>query len=587
MIFLRNTFKLFATNARTAILFELVFRVLLASLFIPLSFGMIDLAMSFAGISYISDANLSLFLQQPVTWLFACLSIVLIASCSLFEMCALVIVMQASKENRTIGVFALGRRAFASARMIVRPRNWLLIPFVLILVPLAHITVTSSVITEFRPPEFIMDYIWQNPLLSLVFFVAIALFCTHAFYLSFGIHFFTLCRQPWMKARRSSKHLLEKNKWRLLRRLLAIEGLIIALTFAVGFLIDAGSNALFDSSPSLPLLIVCGLTLLALIVFASCAFLPLSYAALSATFYELAAKRGVAIPYNFTEHTPSKRRRAGRVIAGAGIVALAFFSLTAYAHIHGVFEPSPAPPTQFEITAHRGGSRTAPENTLAAFQQAIDEGADWVELDVQQTADGVLMVMHDSSLKRTTGLDKEFWQVTYDEIKNLDNGSWFSPEFAHERVCTLEEALALCKGKIKMNIEVKPDGHGVDLEKKTVDLINKYDMKDQAAIASITYGSLVKVKNADPSMATMYDMTLAYGLISEIEYVDYFSVDDFFVTQELVNNVRESGKIIYAWTVNDPRNIARLVEYGIDGLVTDDVELVREIAASFATWEVA
>lgn len=196
---------------------------------------------------------------------------------------------------------------------------------------------------------------------------------------------------------------------------------------------------------------------------------------------------------------------------------------------------------------------------------------------MQQTADGVLVVMHDANLKRTTGLDKEFWQVTYDEIKDLDNGSWFDPAFADQRICTLEEALALCKGKIKLNIEVKPDGHGVDLERKTVDLINAYDMRDQVAVASISYESLAKVKEIDPSMPTMYDMTLAYGSISSIEHVDYFSVDDFFVTQELVDEVQGAGKIIYAWTVNDPANMSRLIDYGIDGLVTDDIAQAREL----------
>ncbi|MEG0504391.1 MAG: glycerophosphodiester phosphodiesterase, partial [Raoultibacter sp.] len=415
------------------------------------------------------------------------------------------------------------------------------------------------------------------------FIILIAVFCIHAFFLSFGIHFFTLCRQPWMKARRSSKHLLERNKWLLLRRLLAVNGIVIALTLAISLLGGLGISVLLESASSLPVLIIWGFALLVFVAIASCIFLPLSYAALSTTFYELAAKRGIVITYDFTEHAPSRRRRAGRVVVGVGVCILALFSLAAYTQIHGTFEPNPGPPETFEITAHRGGSRNAPENTLAAFQQAIDEGADWVELDVQQTSDGVLMVMHDANLKRTTGLDKEFWQVTYDEIKNLDNGSWFAPAFAQERVCTLEEALALCKDKIKMSIEVKPDGHGVDLEEKTVALINEYDMKDQVVVASITYDSLVRVKNADPSMRTMYDMTLAYGLISEIEYVDYFSVDDFFVTQELVNNVRDAGKIIYAWTVNDPTNIARLIEYGVDGLVTDDVKLAREIATAAET----
>ena len=110
--------------------------------------------------------------------------------------------------------------------------------------------------------------------------------------------------------------------------------------------------------------------------------------------------------------------------------------------------------------------------------------------------------------------------------------------------------------------------------------VRRYDMevlRDQVAVASISYESLAKVKEIDPSMPTMYDMTLAYGSISSIEHVDYFSVDDFFVTQELVDEVQGAGKIIYAWTVNDPANMSRLIDYGIDGLVTDDIAQAREL----------
>ena len=82
-------------------------------------------------------------------------------------------------------------------------------------------------------------------------------------------------------------------------------------------------------------------------------------------------------------------------------------------------------------------------------------------------------------------------------------------------------------------------------------------------------------------MPTMYDMTLAYGYINYIECVDYFSVDDFFVTQQLVNDTRKAGKTIFAWTVNDPANMQRLISYGINGLVTDDVRTAREMAENF------
>lgn len=581
MNFIRSTWRLFAYNLRTVFLFEAGFQIAFAILFVPLSLGLIDFALYAAGLSYLCDANLATFLGSPVTWPCALFAILLLSLGSLFEMCALVLLMQAGRIQRKIGVRELANRTFEQAVRIVHPRNWLLIPFVLLLVPLTNLAVTSSVLTDFRPPEFIMDFIWENNVLSCALIALFVALYIHAFFLAFGVHFFTLRNEDWMQARASSKRLLHGARWMLARRILALVGLFAAEAAAVALIGIFTLTVLIEGDASPVASIGLAVISLGFLIITQCLLTPFSYAALSCTFYELTDKKNIPVDYRFEPSGPTGRTPFAKRATAAALALIAFASSTSYITSHGLFEPSQEPPARVEITAHRGGARTAPENTLAAFQQAIDEGADWVELDVQQTADGVLMVMHDANLKRTTGLDKNFWEVTYNEIKDLDNGSWFDPAFADQRVCTLEEALALCKGKIKMNIEVKPDGHGTDLERKTVDLINAYGMRDHVAVASISYDALVRVKQADPLMPTMYDMTLAYGYLSHIPYVDYFSVDDFFVTRQLVDDAHREGKIVYAWTVNDPANMARLLSYGIDGLVTDDVTAAREMAEDF------
>ena len=143
-------------------------------------------------------------------------------------MCALVVVMQAGKTGRRIGVLETSRLAFSSARRIARPSNWLLALFVLLLVPLTNLTVTSSALTGVRLPEFIMDFIWENGALTAVFVIVMAALYLHAFFLAFGIHFFTLCDESWMQARISSRSLLRGNAWRLARRLLALGVPVIA-----------------------------------------------------------------------------------------------------------------------------------------------------------------------------------------------------------------------------------------------------------------------------------------------------------------------------------------------------------------------
>src|SRR5262249_22055869 len=91
------------------------------------------------------------------------------------------------------------------------------------------------------------------------------------------------------------------------------------------------------------------------------------------------------------------------------------------------------------VTAHRGHARAAPENTLSAIRKAIESGADYVEMDVQQTADGVVVLLHDRDLKRVAGVSRRLDELSYDEVRKLDVGSWFDPAFAGERVPTLEQ----------------------------------------------------------------------------------------------------------------------------------------------------
>ena len=153
------------------------------------------------------------------------------------------------------------------------------------------------------------------------------------------------------------------------------------------------------------------------------------------------------------------------------------------------------------ITAHRGDQSAAPENTLSAFEAAIENGADYVELDVTETKDGILVILHDDSLMRTTGLEKNIWDVTYEETQKLDAGSWYLADFAGERIPTLEEVIGLCKGKIKMNIEIKIAGYeSKEFVEKVVALIQREEILNQCIVTSFDYDTVRKVKELEPAI---------------------------------------------------------------------------------------
>ena len=238
-----------------------------------------------------------------------------------------------------------------------------------------------------------------------------------------------------------------------------------------------------------------------------------------------------------------------------------------------------------DITAHRGASVDAPENTLASFSKAIEDMADVIELDVQMTKDGYIVVMHDTSAYRTTGVLKNITELTLREVKRLDAGYWYSEQYKGEKVPTLEEVLQLAKGKIKLNIEIKTADNSDEVAKKVVKLIQKYSMQDSCVITSFDYSALQAVRSYDEEIEVGYILSVAYGKFYEIDDVDFFSVNASFLTKRVVDAIHNSGKQVYAWTVNNDASIKNLTNKGVDNIITDKPVTAREVIYSRDTSE--
>jgi glycerophosphoryl diester phosphodiesterase len=276
------------------------------------------------------------------------------------------------------------------------------------------------------------------------------------------------------------------------------------------------------------------------------------------------------------EVKPEKRKTLRRILLAAGCLFLAAAFGFGYLIASGRINPQIEYVRTMEITAHRGASAVYPENTMAAFQGAWELGADWIELDVQQTKDGQLIIMHDSNTKRTTGVAGNVWDMTYAEIEKLDAGSFFSSRFAGEKIPLLSEAAEFAKETgIRLNIELKPTGHEKDFEKDVIDIIHEYNLEDDCVITSQAYGTLERVKEYDPEIVTVYVMSLAYGNITKLTAADHFSVEASSATGRLVSRVHNAGKQIYAWTVNSENSINSMIERNVDNIITDNIPLAR------------
>ena len=233
-----------------------------------------------------------------------------------------------------------------------------------------------------------------------------------------------------------------------------------------------------------------------------------------------------------------------------------------------------------EVTAHRGASRQYPENTMAAFRGAVEAGADWIELDVHLSSDGQIFVMHDNNFKRTTGVDAFAWELAYDEIAELDAGSFFRKEFAGERIPLLSEAIDLAKEEgVRLNIEIKPSSHEEGLEESLVRLLEESDFIDRCVVTSQGYSSIAKVKKLNEDISTVYVTSFAYGNVNRLTSADNFSVKAGGITPALVRRIHNAGKQVYAWTVNSRDSINLMLDRQVDNIITDNVTLAKNCIA--------
>ena len=235
----------------------------------------------------------------------------------------------------------------------------------------------------------------------------------------------------------------------------------------------------------------------------------------------------------------------------------------------------------FIVTAHRGASGLAPENTLAAFKKAMEIGADFSELDVHLSADGEVVLLHDDTLDRTTNGSGPIYEWKLADLKKLDAGSWFSPEFAGEPLPTLREVIQLVKGKMKLNIEIKISGNEPDIAERVVDIVRSEQFDRDCMITSFDRATVEKVKEIAPD--------LKVGLIFSTDYPEdvfegnweVLSSNKKNVNKGFVQKAHTAGKELHVWTVNEKEKMVELINLGVDGIITNYpnrlIEVLKEM----------
>ncbi len=579
---IKEIYQMIRGNLRSLLLFEFFFRFIAGTLLVQVGTRGLKFCLDRAGYSYLTLANAWKFFLHPWTMLFILVMAVLALFLNMIEIGGLVTAFSGAAYFCHPTLWEIFSGAFEKVRDELRHKNYRLFGMGMISTFTVNLFYLYRIFSRIKPVNFVIKELLDQPLAVSVLLLVFLLFLTLLFPAFFVFHGCMIGQKSYWDSRFESMELL-KGRWAQIIGMVALlEAWLIILFLAVYYLsvfLMAVVTVLFVKE-DLGLAFLMETTDRAewfLVILASMFASMVCWAFVTREYYQVIGRRkGRMEGWEFATAGRNVQfsKRTGLALLGLFLAMSGFFLFDA-AYNGNFISKSVA--VQTRITAHRGSSSGAPENTMAALEKAVEEMADRAEIDVQETADGVIVLCHDTSLKRVAGINKKVSDLTLEQIKKLDVGSWFSSEYQGEQIPTLEEVMEYAKGKIDLNIEIKNLGNSSGLPEKVIELVEKHEMQEQCVITSTNRFYLKRVKAVNPEIRTGYIISAAYGNFYSDDFIDLISIRSSFVTERMIESAHEAGKAVHAWTVNGKVEMERLKQLGVDDMITDRPVLAREI----------
>jgi glycerophosphoryl diester phosphodiesterase len=233
-----------------------------------------------------------------------------------------------------------------------------------------------------------------------------------------------------------------------------------------------------------------------------------------------------------------------------------------------------------EIAGHRGASASAPENTLSAFRRAIQDGATFVEMDVQLTADGVLVINHDADLMRIAGSPLIVCRSTFEELRKVRIPNPHAADGAPERVPTLDEVIDATKGKIELIVELKTyEASREKLISEVLRTLENRGVLSRSVVMSLEYAEVREVKQRNPQVTVGFVTSAALGDLSKLQ-TDFLAVSTSQATEALIAATHGRGRKVFVWTVDDPTSMSDVIDRGADCIITNRPAVLVEVLRS-------
>ncbi len=587
----RDNVRLLKMNFRALLWFEVLYKLLAAVTLYPLILFLLDFAIEQAGLVYLTNSNLEEFLLQPLSIFLIIVIVSVIVIYSLFELVVLTVCYDLSHKGEKTDVVTLFLTGASRLAAVLRPQGVLLFVVVLAAAAFFDLPFASSLISMSTFSDYMSAFWGSHHTYYIIAAVIFALILYLLSFLLFTVHYLIIENRKFSAALRASRNLVKGESFRnalrfgvwffMLFLVLAVVygAFIVAAAFVVrGFWpADAQGTAFLTGARIIT-------QFMTLVLYGI--FTPLAFLMVSTLFYKLKERRKEP-PLSVLNPRPNRTVKKWidillvLILVTSIVLNFNAINLALQASVLRNVELVRMP----AITAHRGSSQEAPENTLAAIEMAASHMADYAEIDVRATQDGVVVLMHDENLRRTTGVDMNIWELTYEQVRSLDAGIWLSPEFAGEKIPTLDEVMKFADSKIMLNIEIKTSENSPELVESVVKIIQDNHFEDRCVISTFNYGVLFRIKALDPDIQTGIIITVAFARYTNLSDVDFYSLNARFLTRDKVEKLHYLGYKVFAWGVDNVSTARRMLNIGVDNIITSDPLIAKEtVYTARANW---
>ena len=585
-----DTVRSFRATWKSLAVTDIAYKIIALILLTPLVGILFRVLLAVSGKTVLADQDILFFFLGPVGWVCAIVVGGLWLGIVALEQAALLGVLSASQGRRPIGLVAALRFASAHAwpviRLTARMVAWTLLtvlPF-LAAVGVVYFALLGEYDINYylqeKPPEFQIGLGIAGVLVVVLAIVLLRLFA--GWFFALPLVLFEDIRPA--SALRTSRARAHGHRRRIVLWIVGWALASLVLSALTSSLVIGVARVLVPRTTD-SLWLLAGVVGFALVVLfaVGLAVNLLSTTALAAILFHLYRHLGGGGNLDLSRGSISEAAgpAAGLRITTGRLLAAGILGLVAALATGAIAIRSLRLDDKVDVIAHRGSSRAAPENTLAAVRRAIADGADWVEIDVQETADGEVVVFHDSDFMKLAGVNLKIWDATLADLQAIDMGGWFAPEFKDERVPTLGQVLDACRGKAGVTIELKYYGHDVQLEQRVVDVVEAHGMASAIAVMSLKADAVKKMKSLRPKWKVGLLMSVAAGDLQKIE-ADFLAINADFADRRFIRSAHGMGKRVSVWTVNDAQTMSRMISRGVDGLITDQPALARSVLAQRA-----